>query len=424
MVFDVGWLDLFSGLGLSVASSNRPERRAEVERVFSAQPERNLAFLSVRSGFSATLQALALPQGSRIAFSGITIKDMPRIAQHHGLQVDAFDVDPATLQPSVQSLERVLTPDTRVIVLAHLFGSRADLTPFHDLAERRGLTVVEDCAQAYTGDGWCGHERSDVACFSFGPIKTATALGGAVLRYRDPKLRQRAAAVQDAWPVQSQARFARRVLRFFGLQFLSVRPVFSAFTSGCDALGKNWDALIAQSARGFSGGDFFQRIHMQPCAALLALLQRRLTQPHGVRIAQRAAVAQRLRAAIGGEASPGVNAQFHSHWVVPVSFNQPEHAAAVLRSHGFDATRGTSSMTVVGSLPEQQAPQARSAEGQWLYVPCHAQMSHSDRERLIRAVHAARAPAEPPKLPADAPNLPADRGEHRDAGHTLSTHHT
>lgn len=393
MVFDLSWPDLAHGLAATVAPSNRAVLAARVEQAFGDPPHRNLAFLSVRSGWSATLAALKLPPGSRVAFSGITIRDMPRIAQHHGLGVDAFDLDPDTLAPDMESLERALTPQTRVVVVAHLFGARVDLTPVHDLAQRRGLLVFEDCAQAFTGDGWYGHERSDVVFFSFGPIKTATALGGGVLRYRSAELRAAAAAVQAQWPVQRQGAFARRVLRFCGLSFLSLRPVFTAFTATCDALGKDWDAMIAQSARGFSGGDFFQRIHTQPCAALLALLERRLRQQHGPRLAARAQAARRLLSELPAHAAPGRGAPVHTHWVVPLEFADPAAAARVLRTHGFDATRGTSSMTVIGEEPQRRAPRAHTAETRWLYVPCHAGMTLRDGRRLARAIAEAASVA-------------------------------
>jgi dTDP-4-amino-4,6-dideoxygalactose transaminase len=50
------------------------------------------------------------------------------------------------------------------------------------------LLVVEDCAQAYCGTEFDGHPDADVAIFSFGPIKTATASGGGLLRVRDGEL--------------------------------------------------------------------------------------------------------------------------------------------------------------------------------------------------------------------------------------------
>jgi dTDP-4-amino-4,6-dideoxygalactose transaminase len=399
MAFDLGWSDLVAGAWACLAAGDRPRAARAVEASFGPAPERTLATLSVRSGFSALLAALALPPGSRVAFSAVTIRDMPRIAAHHGLAVDAFDLDPETLAPDLGSLRRVLMPETRLIVVAHLFGARCDLAGVRALARERGILVVEDCAQAWTGDGWRGHPETDVALFSFGPIKTATALGGGVLRFRSLELRDRVAAVQAAWPVQATPQFARRVAKFAALSALGLRAPFTLFTAACDMLGVDWDALIAQSARGFHGGDFFARIHTQPCAALLALLAQRLRQEHGARIGARAAAAAEVLRALPATAAPGAGAPMHSHWVLPLAFERPDEAAAHLRHRGFDATRGTSSMTVVGAEPERVAPRARAAEARWLYVPCHGRMRPRDRARLCHALREANAGVIPVRNP-------------------------
>lgn len=400
MKFDISWSDLGAGALHAVLPADHASAQRAAERAFGGDPACNLALLSVRSGWYALLKALALPPGSRVAFSGITIKHMPQIAEHLGLKVDAFDVHPDTLAPDMASLQRTLTPDTRVIVVAHLFGARAALEPVHQLARERGLLVVEDCAQAYTGDGWQGSPDTDVAMFSFGPIKTATALGGAVFRFRSQELRNRVAAVQATWPVQGRAFFGKRVARFCGLQLLSTRPVFTLFTTTCDALRVDWDALIAKSARGFAGGDFFARIQVQPSAPLLRLLARRLQQVHAQRIACRAQAASMVLQPHVRAEVPGRAAGFHSHWVLPVRVAEPNALAAALRRRGFDATRGTSSMTVVGPAPAQQAPQAYAAEVQWLYVPCHHGMGPKDHQRLAETLKMA---IQGPQSPRSAP---------------------
>ena len=87
------------------------------------------------------------------------------------------DVDAQTLQPSVEHLERSITPRTRAILVAHLFGTHVDMGPIIELARQHDLLVIEDCAQAFVGREYAGHPDSNCALFSFGPIKTATALG-------------------------------------------------------------------------------------------------------------------------------------------------------------------------------------------------------------------------------------------------------
>jgi perosamine synthetase len=59
------------------------------------------------------------------------------------------DVDPHTYNVTARSIERVLSPKTRAIVVTHLFGNPADMDEIMELAERRRIPVIEDCAQAF-----------------------------------------------------------------------------------------------------------------------------------------------------------------------------------------------------------------------------------------------------------------------------------
>lgn len=95
------------------------------------------------------------------------------------------DVDPATYTIDPEAVAAAITPRTRAIIPVHLYGQPADLDALCALAARRGLALIEDCAQAH---GAQYHGRpvgswGDVACFSFYPTKNLGALGdgGAVV---------------------------------------------------------------------------------------------------------------------------------------------------------------------------------------------------------------------------------------------------
>jgi dTDP-4-amino-4,6-dideoxygalactose transaminase len=93
------------------------------------------------------------------------------------------DVASATLDPA--SLEAALTPATRAVVVTHLYGRLADMDVILAIAERHGLAVIEDCAQAHGAMHRGRHAGSfgQVGCFSFYPTKNLGALGdgGAVV---------------------------------------------------------------------------------------------------------------------------------------------------------------------------------------------------------------------------------------------------
>ena len=102
-----------------------------------------------------------------------------------GAQPVFVDIEDEYLTLDPDRLESALSERTKAIVPVHLYGHPVDLGPVLQVAERHGLTVVEDCAQAHGARcggrkvGGCGH----VGCFSFYPTKNLGALGdgGAVV---------------------------------------------------------------------------------------------------------------------------------------------------------------------------------------------------------------------------------------------------
>lgn len=175
---------------------------------------RGPAFLSVRSGLCALLEAKASewPRGSEILVSALTITDIPKLIAAHGYVPIAVDVDPDTLQPRQHELVKLTTERTKAIVVAHLFGARTELRAIARFARSKQLMLIEDCAQAYVGPGWRGAAESDVAMFSFGTLKTGTALGGALFTIKDDELRARMAAVESSWPRQGSSAFALKAV--------------------------------------------------------------------------------------------------------------------------------------------------------------------------------------------------------------------
>lgn len=82
-----------------------------------------------------------------------------------------------TLDPV--ALEKLITPRTRAVIPVHLYGQAADLDPIMEIARRRGLAVIEDCAQAH-GASYRGRPVGSfgmLGCFSFYPTKNLGAIG-------------------------------------------------------------------------------------------------------------------------------------------------------------------------------------------------------------------------------------------------------
>ncbi|MDX6284217.1 MAG: perosamine synthetase [Kribbellaceae bacterium] len=103
----------------------------------------------------------------------------PILAQN-GVPVFA-DVDPATGNLDPAAVEAAITPRTRAIIVVHLFGGAADVVALRSIADRHGLVLIEDCAQAWLGmtaGGVLLGTFGDIACFSLQQYKHITAGDG------------------------------------------------------------------------------------------------------------------------------------------------------------------------------------------------------------------------------------------------------
>lgn len=108
-------------------------------------------------------------------------------------EVDAsLCLDPA-------EIARLTTPRTRAVMVIHYQGAAADLDPIVLAAHRRGLFVIEDCAEA-PGASYRGRRVGtwgDAAIFSFQHNKPMTAGEGGLVATRDLRLYERAVRLHD-----------------------------------------------------------------------------------------------------------------------------------------------------------------------------------------------------------------------------------
>jgi dTDP-4-amino-4,6-dideoxygalactose transaminase len=100
------------------------------------------------------------------------------------------DVEGKTGTIDVAAAERSITSSTKAIIPVHLYGQSADMAGVTALAERHGLTVIEDAAQSI-GAAWQGKRLGSIGrmgCFSFYPGKNLGAAGeaGLVVTNDDP----------------------------------------------------------------------------------------------------------------------------------------------------------------------------------------------------------------------------------------------
>ena len=362
--------------------------------------------LSVRSGLDLLLEALSPPAGSEFVVSAVTHLDMARILERHGVVPVPVDLDTATLEPRLDRLEGALTERTQAILVAHLYGGTVNLAPIAAVARDRGLLLVEDCAQSLGASPPGGDPLADVSMFSFGPIKTATALGGAVLRVSDPLLLDRMRELQAARPSQKRSAYAARAARFLALAALARPAVYGALARIVDL-----DRLVAGSVRGFSGAgdELFERLRLRPSAPLVSVLARRLRTFDRERIDARARVGEEMAALLSPRfARPGAERGAPDALGVP---GRPARSASTRRRAAEVRLRRRAGTTAIGVVtapegrPELEAREASETMRDVVFLPVYpelnagARVAGSPRPPTPRSPRRKHAGAERP-LPA------------------------
>ena len=346
-----------------------------------------MACLSVRSAFDLVLQALPPAEGNEVVFSALTHPDMVRIAEAHQLRPIPLDIDLETLAPQAQLLEHVISSRTRVIVVAHVFGTRVDLSAIAALARRTGALLVEDSAQRFRGPGEGGDPLADVSLFSLGPIKTGTALGGALVEVRDPQLLHRMRAIEASWPRQSRWTYLGRVFRFAGLLAIARPRVYWLLDRVLTRSGRDLDRVVTTAVRGFRS-DLLQRIRQRPSLPLLAVVERRLRRFDHARIAARTELAKTFSARLPPAVDrPGRQAIGECDWVFPVLVDDPIRLRKLLRQEGFDSSSATTSIAAVPASASGLAPVAAERFlAHVVFLPLYPELPESERASLAHAV--------------------------------------
>ncbi|MFB6357184.1 MAG: DegT/DnrJ/EryC1/StrS family aminotransferase [bacterium] len=380
---DIEFEDLAYGLGQCLSSSG-----SDTNKILSNHSNTFPCF-SVRSGWDLLLQYLNFPVGTEVLVSAVTIPDMIDILEFHGLVPVPIDLHPDTLNLDVSQIKKAVSPNTKMILVAHLFGSRSDMGEVGDLAREHDLLIVEDCAQSYDGKSLRWSDQTDGAMYSFGPIKTATGLGGAVFRVRDTELMNELKEIQSEYSSQSIRSYALRILKYTGLNLLSQPVCFGLFAWLCRLAGSNHDRVISSSTRGFPGGEDMDVFRKTPCKALLRLLERRLQQDHDDTIRQRIQYAEKFIELVPDSRVPGSSSSDHVHWVLPFRSSNPDSLVKKLWKQGYDATRRGSSLVVVppeDTKPDITPERAREMIENLVYLPMYPPMKMKDLEKLARCV--------------------------------------
>lgn len=140
--------------------------------------------IGLNSGTDAlklSLEAMGIGQGDEVITTPFTFVATVEVVMQLGARPVFVDIDPLTFNLDPDLIEQAITPRTRAVMPVNLYGQSAEIKTIRGIADRHGLFVVEDAAQAI---GALHHEQpvgsfAHAATFSFFPTKNVGAAGDA-----------------------------------------------------------------------------------------------------------------------------------------------------------------------------------------------------------------------------------------------------
>jgi dTDP-4-amino-4,6-dideoxygalactose transaminase len=180
-VFDSRWL----GSG---------ERVEQFEAVFAEYLNRPVdelvAMTSCTEGLFQVLAALGLGPGDEVVLPTVSFIGAAHAVASTGATCVLADVDPKTLNPTTEQIEKAITPATQAILPVHFGGLPGAVEEIAGLAELRSIKLVEDAAVGLgssVGDRACG-TLGDVGVWSFDAMKMVTTGDGGMVWSSDRDL--------------------------------------------------------------------------------------------------------------------------------------------------------------------------------------------------------------------------------------------
>ena len=156
---------------------------------------------SATSNLHLACLALGVGPGDLVWTSAITFVASANCARLCGADVDFVDIDPATWNMSITALADKLAQAKKngrlpkIVIPVHLCGQSCDMAGIGELSARYGFRIIEDAAHAigakYRGAPVGNCRYSDIAVFSFHPVKIITTGEGGVAVTNDSGLAER-----------------------------------------------------------------------------------------------------------------------------------------------------------------------------------------------------------------------------------------
>jgi dTDP-4-amino-4,6-dideoxygalactose transaminase len=161
------------------------EFETKLSTLFGGRPVR--VFNSGTASLEIALRLAGIGPGDEVITTPLTWVATSNVVLTVGARPVFVDIDPVTRNLSLDAIEAAINPATKAIIPVDLAGLPVDRDRLYQIANRHGLRVIEDAAQAM-GSSWQGRligSTGDLVSFSFHPNKNLTSIEGGCLVMHD-----------------------------------------------------------------------------------------------------------------------------------------------------------------------------------------------------------------------------------------------
>jgi dTDP-4-amino-4,6-dideoxygalactose transaminase len=322
-----------------------------------------VAVSSCTTGLHLALIAVGVGPGDEVVVPSLSFIATANVVKYVGADPVFADVELASLNLTVATVEAVLTDRTKAVILVHQAGMPADIVAMRALCEPRGIAIIEDaaCAIGSTYEGQQIGVHSDLVVLSFHPRKViTTGEGGMIMTSRDDYAKQLRRLREHGMSVSAAERHS------------TTKVIFEEYLE----VGYNYRMTDVQAAIGLVQLDKLDAI-----------------------VARRREIANRYRAELSDidgllmHSDPTFGTtNYQSFWVLPAddsSVTQTEILEALLYQ-GVSARRGIMASHTEPAYREAVAglslPVTEKVTSRSVILPVFHQMTEGDQRRVISAL--------------------------------------
>ncbi len=219
-----------------------------------AQSTRVLGTSSGTSALHLAMLAAGIGPGDEVITTPHTFIASVSAIDYCGATPVFVDIDPVSFTIDPKLIEDAITERTKAILPVHLYGQMADMDPIVEIADRHGIAVIEDAAQAH-GAEYRGRRAGSIGlagCFSFYPGKNLGAYGeGGAVSTSDDQVARTVQMLRD-WGAEEKYHHVLKGFnyRLEGMQgaVLQVKMAYiEAWTEARRAAAGRYDEWLAGS---------------------------------------------------------------------------------------------------------------------------------------------------------------------------------